>query len=313
MEFQALLACDGGVSAAELTTALKISGCVDSLGANGPSSDEAPDCCNSEAGEAVADRAFEELTRRNDLYTPSVYPFELSGDHLMPRTQVDDSIYLFLRFLSDGQVLMGLSPDLVRRARKLFESLSALALLNYLGGKANSADAVVFGFPREERLPKTFKDALNELCVLAGEHPKHSSEICRNDAPKLATAKDDGLDVVVWRDFSDHRRGKLLVFGQCATGDDWQEKLCDMPSASKWCETWLNSPPFVDPVRSFFVPVVISDESWEYASRRAGILFDCTRIATLAKREDLAPEKKKGICAFNQAAIALLRRERVSA
>ncbi len=303
MEIQALIVSDGGVSAAELATTLKISGCVDSLGDNKDAKEADGDAFD--AGEAASVRAFDELTRRNDLYSVEVYPFDLSGEHLQPKDWALNSVYLFLRLLRDHNLLQALNDDAVRQARKLFESLAASALAAYLGGKTNGVESFVFGFPRRERLPKAFRDALNALCKKLGEGDK-----CKSDAPLASQAKDDGLDVVAWREFPDRRRSsKLIVFGQCATGNDWEKKLCDLPSTSSWCSTWLTRAPFVDPVRSFFVPVVIDDDSWEYASRRAGILFDSARIAVLAMAKDLNAKDLRGIRKFNKTALAHIRKE----
>jgi len=296
MEIQALISSDGGVSAAELTTTLKISGCADS----------AVEITDTE--EAASDRAFDELTRRKDLYSDEAYPFELSGEYLEPKDWALNSVYLFLRLLGDDQRLQTMDADAVRKARKLFETLAEKALAAYLGGRTNGVASFVFGFPRRERLPKAFKKALNNLCASMGE-----GQSCRVDAPLAAKAKDDGLDVVAWREFSDKRRSKVIVFGQCATGNNWEGKLSDMPAASAWCTTWLSNSPFVDPVRSFFVPVVIDEGLWEYASRRAGILFDRVRIAVLAKSKDLSAKELRGIRNFNKMAVARIRKEGVPA
>lgn len=305
MELQSLVVCDGGVSAAELATTLKISGCSDSLNDNLDVEESAEEQF-LDAGEAAADRAFDELTRRNDLYTVEVYPFDVSGQHIQPKAWALESVYLFLRLLGDFRLLQTLDDSSVRRARKLFESLAVSALTAYLGGKNNGVESFVFGFPRNERLPKSFKDALNSLCSLMGE-----GDSCREDAPLVSQAKDDGLDVVAWRVFPDKRcsRSKLIVFGQCATGNDWQKKLSDLPETKDWCTTWLNRKPFVDPVRSFFVPVVIDETSWEYVSRRAGILFDSVRIAVLAMAKELSQKELAGIRKFNETALAHIRKE----
>lgn len=304
MEIQALIVSDGGVSAAELATTLKISGCVDSLGDSKDVGEDAFD-----AGEAASVRAFDELTRRNDLYSVDVYPFDLSSEHLQPKDWALNSVYLFLRLLGDHQLLQSLSDGVVRHARKLFESIAASALTAYLGGKTNGVESFVFGFPRNERLPKAFRDALNELCKTLGEGNK-----CKSDAPLASQAKDDGVDVVAWREFPDRRRSsKLIVFGQCATGNDWESKLSDLPPTSDWCMTWLDMPPFVAPVRSFFVPIVIGNSAWEYASRRAGILFDSARIAVLAKTAALNSKDLEGIRKFNRIAIAHIQKEGRSA
>lgn len=171
---------------------------------------------------------------------------------------------------------------------KLFEEICARAIERYLGGddrkrKTGGQDSVrahVFGFPRR-LLPKGFAAAVDKLCAEIGEgsgHRKHS---------RVPNQKDGKLDIVAWRDFEDGRRGKLIAFGQCATGAKWREKYLELPPPAKWCGLWMRELPWVDPIRSFFVPHRIEYEAyWEEACSYGGILFDRCRIAQLTTQLD---------------------------
>ena len=89
------------------------------------------------------------------------------------------------------------------------------------------------------------------------------------------------LDLTVWRPFLDRRPGKLIGFGQCATGNDWTDKLTHLqPDA--FCSMWMLDYPAVAPIRLFFVPFRIEQRRWLDVARQGGIVFDRCRIANHA-------------------------------
>jgi hypothetical protein len=157
-------------------------------------------------------------------------------------------------------------------ADRLFEELCRYAAEDYFGGEHGRA--LHFGFPRRV-LPAHFPDALDELCAALGE-----GQGSNRKAPKVDDEKDAKLDIVVWRDFADRRRGKLIGFGQCATGrNELQEKATEMLPA-EFAKIWLQKSFLVDPIRMFFVPWRVEDDNWERLCVRGGILMDRCRIAS---------------------------------
>jgi hypothetical protein len=93
----------------------------------------------------------------------------------------------------------------------------------------------------------------------------------------LAAKKDGGLDLVVWRAFSDKRTGKLICFAQCKTGRNWEAEVRKLQSHD-FCADWLQEMPIITPVRMFFVPCRVSRHGRHETCRAAGILFDRCRI-----------------------------------
>jgi len=79
--------------------------------------------------------------------------------------------------------------------------------------------------------------------------------------------------------------GKLIGFGQCATGHNWRTKLSELQTPAFW-KKWITEPAAVDPVRMFFVPFRVEAIKWDDASIDGGILFDRCRIASLAANLD---------------------------
>ena len=134
----------------------------------------------------------------------------------------------------------------------------------------------MFGFPRR-RGPADFLGAVAELCgkKLLNEGSANSDE------PKAPQQKDARLDVVVWKNFPDRRRGRLILFGQCATGSDWEDKAYAL-NPQKWREKWLVEPLLPHPQGAFFIPFAVEDDDWKHILLDGGVLFDRFRISGLA-------------------------------
>jgi hypothetical protein len=110
------------------------------------------------------------------------------------------------------------------------------------------------------------------MCKLLGEGNGWKA------SAKSPGAGDGGLDVVVWRKFTDQRPGGLLGFAQCKTGDGWHEHL-GRKSPRAFHHTYFSQALVVDPLHLFLVPCRIHESSWEaYARQANGLLFDRCRI-----------------------------------
>lgn len=248
----------------------------------GGCSEESNDpCC-----ETIAEDAFAECDdrKRSCGGEPSHYPFEVHDNAIRLRNDAGQSLYTFLALLSWFGKDAGPTNS---NGEKLFEELCAKAAECYLGSPHSRVKSFVFGFPRRLQ-PRGFAPALDKLCSELGEGQGH-----RGERPTLPNQKDAKLDIVAWRAFEDEREGKVITFGQCATGD-WEEKIAELPPPSQWCAHWMKDTPVVEPIRSFFVPHRIDQKVWSHKSRIGGILFDRCRIASLASGADLDLE---GQCA----------------
>jgi len=177
---------------------------------------------------------------------------------------------------------------------KLFEELSAAAAGQYLG---SGKTAEVFGWPRST-LPPRFRDAVSALVGLLRE-----GEGCK-DREGLDQSKDDGLDIVAWREFPDRRASKLILFGQCATGRRWKEKAHEL-RPDVWCKNNLIGTIAVNPVPAFFVPRALSEKDADHYGKNQ-ILLDRCRISALYSgssvdgldkrlREWIAAARDKGV------------------
>ena len=77
--------------------------------------------------------------------------------------------------------------------------------------------------------------------------------------------------MVGWRDFADNRASKILVYIQCATGENWEGKRNDLELGvgSVWNQImhWT-----VSPVKALAIPYVVSPED-EWRRVTAGLLL----------------------------------------
>ena len=89
--------------------------------------------------------------------------------------------------------------------------------------------------------------------------------------------RDFGVDVVAWRAV-DSRSGKLLLFGACATGEDWNDKLNELQPLD-FCQLYFLGSVSPDPMKAFFTPRIVPEDLWKNYSKQAGLIFDRCRVS----------------------------------
>ena len=177
--------------------------------------------------ERALDALAEELQRR-EAELGAAYPFKsrITAGHIhMARTsratdvaiQRGRAIYiacLLISAIRTGLIdyrAANIQPD--PEIGNLFQICATLAAAGYVRG-----DAYWFGHPRPDNT--RLIDAVQRLVTLV------KMGQARTERPEGETryAKDVGVDVVAWRGHSDDRPSKLVVYGQCASGLDWEGK-----------------------------------------------------------------------------------------
>ncbi|HVT19438.1 MAG TPA: hypothetical protein VHQ90_25075 [Thermoanaerobaculia bacterium] len=274
------MAADHNSSLQDLIQVIRRTGTIEAIGGDAEV-DEAGDR-GAEKTQSLAEAAFEEIEDRLEACGGSqvgMYAFRVFPQYIESSEAKQMSVYRFLLLLSEFGKDAG--PPGVDGAR-LFELVSLSAAERYFGCDSSPAHSYHFGSPRRSTNRK-FAVALSELCFQMGEGAG-----CRSDRASRRHQKDAGLDLSVWCPFYDGRSGKLIGFGQCATGSDWKDKLTHLQPQT-FCAMWMRDTPAVLPVRLFFVPFRIPRQGWLESSMRGGILFDRCRIASLARgmRPDL--------------------------
>ena len=88
-------------------------------------------------------------------------------------------------------------------------------------------------------------------------------------------AKEEGLDLVVHRPFTDNRVGRPYFLVQCASGGDWQDKL-HTPRIEVWSKLVVFT---TDPRRGFCFPLASARTNFRAACAKCtGMLLDRYRL-----------------------------------
>ena len=178
----------------------------------------------------------------------------------------------------------------------LFEELSAYIGRNYFGERA---DFYLFGTASHE---SNFKGKIATLIERMGEGRCFENR----DEASPNRNKDDKLDVVVWKSFSDNSPGKLIGFGQCKTGTHWKTNLTVL-NPDSFCRKWFRDQPTVPPVRLFFISESILRDRWYAHASDGGILFDRCRIMDYLPIKEVPPSFLSKIKAWNRAVTKEIR------
>lgn len=155
--------------------------------------------------------------------------------------------------------------------RELFESLCTVAARHYLCGSA-----MEFGI-RCKRGTKPFENAVADLCRSMGEGRGYVQRTAKDK-------QDDQVDIVAWKAFADGLPSQLVLFGQCASGDNWTSKVNEL-NPTAFCKMWLAEPTISPLIQSFFIPHTILRDEWNYYAVQDHILFDRCRVAYWSHRE----------------------------
>lgn len=215
--------------------------------------------------------ALMEMQRRREACRGG-YPFEVdkSGSFARYNSDAEQNKAIIYKFL-----LLATRLDMSKlKSRKhadidgteLFEKVAAEVAQAYLGART---EKFVFGAHAQSG---DFGSRVERLCQCLGE-----GEGFRNRYKNSHEIKDDKLDIVVWKPFSDHESGKLIAFGQCKTGTSYRNSLTELQPDS-FCHQWFLTQPVVTPLRFFLVADALAPRRFELDSRKAGVLFDRCRI-----------------------------------
>lgn len=187
---------------------------------------EDPDILDSGA-EPMLDAVFDELALRSRVLAET-YPFCLSISRRSLRLRVAKDIEdaavsrgrdIYTACLYMSAVRSGLLDARTGRVRgdptigNLFQICATIAAAGYVHG-----DAYWFGHPRPDET--RMLEAVSTLASLL----KQGTVALRAPLGESIFAKDGGVDVVAWRPHHDGRPAKLILYGQCASGMNWEGK-----------------------------------------------------------------------------------------
>ena len=218
-------------------------------------------------GQNVIPFAFRLLEKRQQILG-GLYPFIIDDTFIVTRKTVSDSFYLQLLFLTPkaGLFTSGTTWNL-EKASQLFEDLTENALSNFFGSNTHTQN---FGFPSRNGRPAEFGAAVKWL--------SKKTNIRLGNAFRPPRKKDGGVDLFVWKSFSDQQPGIPVMLVQCTIKEDFINKIGDI-DLRLWAN-WLSSD--IEPLVALAVPgVVTKAEIWSEITTR-GILLDRMRLTELA-------------------------------
>lgn len=292
LEFAALTSSQRAGSAEDLIGALRASGVTDALvdeflGDEDVDIDAATDR-GSERAQALAESALALADERSrSVLRPQRYPFDLRGRSIVARPGAASSTYTYLLLLTRYGESAGPAGE---NGAELFESVAAVAARNYFGGDSTGAEVYRFGSPRRNA-PSSFADALDDMCLRMNEGGG-----ARRERPGIGRQQDAKLDLAAWIPMPDQRYGKVVGFGQCATGGNWKDKVSEL-QADSWCGMWMLEVPPVTPLRLFFIPHRIDVLEWGLRAPYAGVIFDRCRLTAYAAK--VPPKLRARIARWN--------------
>ena len=239
------------------------------------------------------DAAFGELQYRERILGEA-YPFAVDTHPLGLNRAADvravpgRSVYLFCLLASairENRIQpAGPVQTAISEIANLFQVCACLAAGGYTAG-----EVVSFGFPRPT--------GTAFLPALRATYERFGAGTVKKTVPPgfPVSTKDDGIDVIAWRDHPDRMPGKLYLLGQCASGVDWRAK--SVVEHIEPFHGWFTEQPARHWLPSMFIPFTLhrdirDDPATTFdeilANRflrdemRYGIVFDRLRIAHFA-------------------------------
>ncbi len=226
--------------------------------------------------ESLLGNVLTEFDRRERATGQAAYPFERGATSIRLKSKPSNfPAYFFCLALSyhGWTIRKGVKEN----PWLLFEELSFFSAKNYLGG-----EAILFGTSSRKgtKAKKKFRAGVEALVKALGEGQCFTSE-------KTFSSKDSKLDLVAWKPFPDKRASQIIVFGQCAAGANWRDKLTELDPEAFW-DQWMTGGKgkVSSPLRSVFMPHRVFDaDEWEDRARWARLLFDRCRVVTHAHQD----------------------------
>lgn len=194
------------------------------------------------------------------------YPFKVNANslELQPEAGAYREIYQFL-LLSTRLNMNEQKVQAGHDATKLFEELCADVAGEYFGQHSKT---MVFGTAGAGGFQQKVEDVISKLNLVSTYKVPFGS---------TGRQKDAVVDVVVWIPFADKKDSQMIALGQCKTGTHWEGMLTST-QPDVFFDSYFNGKPFADVERMFFVCESYGFDRWEERSRKAGIMFDRTRI-----------------------------------
>lgn len=209
---------------------------------------------------------MDEIDRRFSACSNN-YPFNLNRTRLEVNPAISEynkSIYIFFllatRFnMSNYNVQNGLDGTL------LFEQLCGPIGKHFWG---YNTDYIINGTSARGGFPERVGDIIKLIKEGEGFNNSNHGNV---------TKKDDGVDIVLVKYFSDQRPSKLIGLGQCKTGTDWQ-KTFNKSKIVDFCSNWFRDNPILDPIPIAFISDTLYHQFNDYSNSKGCLIFNRFRL-----------------------------------
>ena len=202
-----------------------------------------------------------------------MYPFLISDDsHLIELKQNLNDYHKLYVYLLIASLLPYVNPSVHYLFTSSFECVGAEALRQYIG---NKAIVHIFGTSPGAHYTGSKYSKLLQLAKDIDE-----SVLVREKDFKKGDSGDGGLDIVGWFPTQDECPGKLLVFGQCACGKDWEKKQHES-DYKKWSQLITLK---TEPVNTIFIPQCFRNANGDWFAKHKihmSVMVDRLRIMKL--------------------------------
>ncbi len=217
----------------------------------------------------------QELINREKLIGP-LYPFEIDKNALLPIAKSRNLTYEFCLSISIQKNITCKPYTLLPRTFEIVcTELTKLHLGEY-------AQALHTGWPRQSNVPISFKALAEEIHQKTKEWWWGPDDGLNDyDSNHI---KDSGIDFIVWNQSPDKSPGQLFITGQCACGDDWDNKYGEAKPENY--NIWFNPVSWVSPTTAFCTPHRLVSGYMYEASKKAGIVYERLRLAALGKQHE---------------------------
>lgn len=232
--------------------------------------------------------------RSRQKYSNQNYPFNLTKTSISfdGLNSFRDYLYTFLLLTTRFNMTKSKTHNEID-GTLLFEFLCADVAKNFFGENSNS---YVFGTGN----PGSFKEKVKQLIKNIDEG--FSFKNPDNNTP---TKNDDGIDVVVWKEFADRKKGKLIGFGQCKTGTNWRDHI-DKLKPDTFCKKWFIESPVYEPLRMIFLTDTMNKSYNYYGTQQDYLVFNRFRIIEYAIN-NTCPKVKSQIVKWVNGALKLVQ------
>lgn len=249
-----------------------------------------------QASEGLAEAVYEELVYRQKVLG-TLYPYELvesfNSWHLKRRRATNRAqtmahiCYIACLVMTSARSEL-LKNHLTReQLGDIADAFQAIAYIN--SAEIVGGSAYWMGWPRPDRT--LMLHAVQE--VVKKMHL--GTAVKRRPASVNNMVKDGGIDIVAWRNFLDGRPPGLVMYGQVASGEDWQGK--PISGNLRKFRPFFVRHPSERPIHALFMPRVAHDkiaEDSEYSFEQSaqehayelegdmGLIVDRLRLTELA-------------------------------